>query len=940
MIGVNLSGGEINVGSPGGYGVSYTYPSESDLDYYKSEGITLIRLPFAWERAQPTLYGALDPAEIGRIRSFLSEAHDRGMQVILDAHGFGRYDGNVVGSAAVPTSAFQDFWTKVAEQFRGNPAVYGYDIMNEPHDMGGSHVWAADAQAAVDGIRSVDPGTTIFVEGDGFSTASTWSYFNADLHVNDPSNKIVYEAHQYLDASQSGVFAQSYGQDGADPLRAVKWLQNFVDWQHENNAQGFIGEFGVPGDDPAWLPLLSNFLSAMKNYGLSGTAWGGGPWYGTAKLSLEPSAGHAAPQMAILKQYQDGSAGITLRVSVSEDAYHGDAQFTVAVDGKQMGGVYTATASHAAGQWQDIAITGAIPATPGRIDVTFINDSWGGSASADRNLYVQSITVNGQTLPGAQATGTSFDASHAGAMLASNGTLTFTPNVLHLSVSEDAYRGDAEFIVLVNGKQAGGVYTTTASHAAGQWQDIGIIGDFGPDPSRIQVQFLNDLWGESVGADRNLYVQSATIGGKTFLGAEAVDNTAENGIFDAHDAMLSLNGTVTLQPSSLHLLVSEDAYLGDAQFTVSIDGKQVGGVFTATGSHAAGQWQEIAVTTAVPAELSEIQVNFINDAWGGSPGADRNLYVRSATLNGDTILPVRGMGVPGAEAAAPSDAMMASNGTLVLRPNTLHLSVSEDAYRGDAQFTVQVDGKQMGGIYTATGSHAAGQWQDIAIAGHIGPDPHEVQVTFINDKSGSGPGADRNLYVHSATLDGQTMLGVDATDNTASLGLVDPNGAVMARNGTLTFGSSTLHLAVAEDAYLGHAQFTVAVDGKQIGGVYTATASHAAGAWQDIAITGDIGAHPGLIQVNFINDAWGGSPSTDRNLYVESLTVNNRTMLGIHADSNTAQGGYADAHEAMMAVNGTLSFVMPDAHPDAAHALSLADILPASSVAADYTHPA
>jgi hypothetical protein len=43
-------------------------------------------------------------------------------------------------------------------------------------------------------------------------------------------------------------------------------------------------------------------------------------------------------------------------------------------------------------------------------------------------------------------------------------------------------------------------------------------------------------------------------------------------------------------------------------------------------------------------------------------------------------------------------------------------------------------------------------------------------------------------------------------------------------------GSDTLALAVAEDAYLGDAQFTISVDGTQIGGTQTTTALRNAGA--------------------------------------------------------------------------------------------------------------
>ena len=54
-------------------------------------------------------------------------------------------------------------------------------------------------------------------------------------------------------------------------------------------------------------------------------------------------------------------------------------------------------------------------------------------------------------------------------------------------------------------------------------------------------------------------------------------------------------------------------------------------------------------------------------------------------------------------------------------PDSLVFQISEDAYangdgtsdaKGDATFTVSVDGKQIGGTFTAVASHAAGQEQD------------------------------------------------------------------------------------------------------------------------------------------------------------------------------------------------------------------------------------
>ncbi len=68
------------------------------------------------------------------------------------------------------------------------------------------------------------------------------------------------------------------------------------------------------------------------------------------------------------------------------------------------------------------------------------------------------------------------------------------------------------------------------------------------------------------------------------------------------------------------------------------------------------------------------------------------------------------------------------------------------------------------------------------------------------------------------------------------------------------------------------------MDGQQLGGVQTATASHAAGATQAITVPVTAGQHN--ISVDFLNDAWGGTAATDRNLYVNDATLNGQTVSG------------------------------------------------------------
>lgn len=98
-------------------------------------------------------------------------------------------------------------------------------------------------------------------------------------------------------------------------------------------------------------------------------------------------------------------------------------------------------------------------------------------------------------------------------------------------------------------------------------------------------------------------------------------------------------------------------------------------------------------------------------------------------------------------------------------PDDVLLRVSEDAWRGDARFTVAVDGKQIGGTLTAAASHALGHTQEVHVKGTFGPGAHTVRMTFLNDAWGGTAATDRNLY-----LDGLSYNGTDAKQAAALLG--------------------------------------------------------------------------------------------------------------------------------------------------------------------------
>lgn len=308
--GVNLAGAEFGDVFPGEFGVHYTYPNAEELDYFKSKGLNLIRLPFKWERIQPTLYAPLDATELARMKTFVKAAEDRGILVLLDMHNYGRRDfkgtSYAIGGSSLTIEHVTDVWGRLAEEFKSYTNIWGYGLMNEPHDLATSSTWFNIAQALIDKIRSIDTKTTIVVGGDSFSSAARWLLASDNLrNLEDASNNLIFEAHIYFDNDHSGKYARSYDVEGATPMTGVDRARPFVEWLKKNGLRGFIGEYGVPDNDPRWLETLDNMLMYLKDNCVNGTYWAAGPWWPTYSLSVEPKDGADRPQLPTLLKYQE-----------------------------------------------------------------------------------------------------------------------------------------------------------------------------------------------------------------------------------------------------------------------------------------------------------------------------------------------------------------------------------------------------------------------------------------------------------------------------------------------------------------------------------------------------------------------------------------------------------------------------------------------------------
>ncbi len=485
-------------------------------------------------------------------------------------------------------------------------------------------------------------------------------------------------------------------------------------------------------------PIVSTPVVVVPSGGSSGA-----PANTTGSSSSSSSStSSSAPATSSIGTVTIGSGSDTLALSVSErGAANGD-QFTVSVDGQQIGGVQTTTANSVAGQSQTFDVAGTFAAGNHTVSVDFLNAS-------NSLLMVNNAAIDGSAVANSNVvlsnTGVAaFGFTEAGGTAPQ--VVGYGLDTLALAMSERGAGSGDQFTISVDGQQVGGVETTTANSVNGQSQVFDVLGNFGGGNHTVSVDFLN--------ANNSLLtVNSASIDGNAISGSNTV--LSNNGVasFGFAEPSMPVSDTgIGAGPDKLDLFTSERGASNGAQFTVSVDGQQIGGVETTTANYSGGQEQEFDLLGNFAPGNHTVSVDYLN-------ANNSILFVNTATINGATIngssLVDTNNGASGfsfATPAAPAPTTIGSG------PDTLALNISEDYYQGNAQFTVSVDGKQVGGTQTAQAIAGNGQSQVLDVLGNFSGS-HTVSINYLNDVSGAQPsqGYDRNLFVGGATVDGTSI---------------------------------------------------------------------------------------------------------------------------------------------------------------------------------------
>lgn len=236
------------------------YITHDDIKYLKSIGCNHIRLPFHYKLFTNDLYMGKRNAGFKYFDRIIEWCREEKMYILFDMHCApgGQTGDNIDDSYGYPylfkSKSSQDLmteiWVKIAQKYKNEPIVIGYDLVNEPI----AHYFEDELEnlnpklfllykRIIKEIRVVDKVHTIFLNG------SVWST-NFDVFKEIIDDNIVYEFHKYwFDVNQNAI-------------------QEYLDFREKHDVPIYIGETGENTDQ--W---INDFRVLLDEHSVGWCFW-------------------------------------------------------------------------------------------------------------------------------------------------------------------------------------------------------------------------------------------------------------------------------------------------------------------------------------------------------------------------------------------------------------------------------------------------------------------------------------------------------------------------------------------------------------------------------------------------------------------------------------------------------------------------------------------
>ena len=276
--------------SPGG-----RHTTEDDIETLHQWGATLLRYQINrnWSKLNDNQdldeYARWVDWRLDNIEQVLDWCAARGMKVCIDLHSppggkWGVREGQPLEMNMFSddryAAAFIDTWRRIATRFKGHPALYGYDLINEPTQSRPlrHNYWQLQFDAAR-AVREIDPDTPIVFAANHASHADDFRYL-----VPIPMDNVIYQVHCYHPHffTHQGVAGHPPSSaerpltwPGADPITGERWdkdwlrrkLQPVRDFQLKYGAKIYCGEFSATAWAEGAEKYLRDCIDLFEEYG-------------------------------------------------------------------------------------------------------------------------------------------------------------------------------------------------------------------------------------------------------------------------------------------------------------------------------------------------------------------------------------------------------------------------------------------------------------------------------------------------------------------------------------------------------------------------------------------------------------------------------------------------------------------------------------------------
>jgi endoglucanase len=257
--------------------------SDEDASFLASLGLNSLRVPFNYRHFEdddsPMVF---KPEGFRLLDRVIETCARRGIYTILDLHAVPGaqnqhwHSDNPTQWASFWTHRhFQDrvvrLWEALADRYKGNPWVAGYNPINEPADAEGSTI-GPFYRRLESAIRAVDPDHILFLDGNRYSTQFD--------QLGDPLPNTVYTAHDYAlpgfvdGGPYPGVSRGQY----VDRDKVEEAFLSRTAFMRKTGTPIWVGEFGPvytgdPQHDNQRYQLLEDQLEIFSKYEASWSLW-------------------------------------------------------------------------------------------------------------------------------------------------------------------------------------------------------------------------------------------------------------------------------------------------------------------------------------------------------------------------------------------------------------------------------------------------------------------------------------------------------------------------------------------------------------------------------------------------------------------------------------------------------------------------------------------